>query len=180
MNAGPAPNDATAATVLALFERHRATPGAAYDDARFLDHLLADPGKPRAVHDSFRGKWRFHAFLDDVQMEFGVCFNNDDRNADPSLQRFLARLAELRATPRSSIASLRHRRQERFGWPPLIVLNLIGFVVASIAFRLWQPLAIPVVVAVLLADAWVVRWWFQHRRYLERLAARIDELNQPR
>ena len=103
MNAGPqvVAHDATTARVLELFERHRATPGAPYDPARFLDHLLAEPRKPRAVHDSFRGKWRFHAFLDDVQMEFAVCFNNKDRESDPSLEGFVARLEELRGSRRS-------------------------------------------------------------------------------
>jgi hypothetical protein len=176
VNAGPqvVAHDATTARVLELFERHRATPGAPYDPARFLDHLLAEPRKPRAVHDSFRGKWRFHAFLDDVQMEFAVCFNNKDRDSDPSLERFVARLEELRASRRSTLASLRYQQALPFGWAPVVVVNLFGFAAASVAFALWRPLAIAVVAAVLLADAWVARWWWRQRAYLERLAARLE------
>jgi hypothetical protein len=172
MNA-PAPAS-TAERVLALFERHRATPGAPFEPERFLDYLLAEPRKPRAVHDSFRGKWRFHAFLDEVQMEFGVCFNNADRDADPPLERFVARVDELCASRRSSLASLRYQKTVEFGWPPVFVLNLFGLMAASVAYRLWWPLAVAVLTALALADAWIARWWWRQRDYLRRLAARLD------
>jgi hypothetical protein len=170
----PAPEAGVEQRVLALFERHRATPGAPYEAARFLDFLLADPRKKRAVHDSFRGKWRFHAFLDDVQMEFGICFNTADRDADPSLERFVARVEELRGSRRSSLASLRHVRQQRFGLPPVIFLHLFGFAAVAIAWRLWAPLALVPLLAILAADAWLAWWWRRDRAYVERLAARLD------
>jgi hypothetical protein len=168
-----APAASTESRVLALFERHRATPGAPYEPARFLDHLLANPRKRRAVHDSFRGKWRFHAFLDAVQMEFGICFNNADRDSDPPLDRFVARVDELCASRRSSLASLRYQETVEFGWPPVFVVNLFGFVAASLAYRIGWPLAVAVLVALALADAWVARWWWRQRDYLRRLAQRL-------
>jgi hypothetical protein len=169
-----APGATTASRVLALFERHRAMPGTPYDAARFLDHLLAGPRKPRAVHDSFEGKRRFHAFLDEVQLEFAICFNTDDRNADPSLDRFVARVEELQRSRRSSLASLRHLRQQHFHWPPVVVLDFIGLCAGAVAYRLWPPLAIAAGAVLLLANAWIARWWRRDRAYLERLAARLD------
>jgi hypothetical protein len=43
------------AKVIELFEKHRATPGASFDEQHFLDFLLRGPRKTRAVYDSFRG-----------------------------------------------------------------------------------------------------------------------------
>ncbi len=75
--------DADARTrIIQLFEKHRAAPGAPYDEGHFLDFLLRDPKKERAVYNSFSGLRRFNAFLDEVQYELGVCFSLDDRDAN--------------------------------------------------------------------------------------------------
>jgi len=81
--------------ILAIFERHRATPGTAFPEERFLNHLMADPKGPEAVRNSFSGLRRFNAFIDEVQLEFGVCFSMKDLEASYSLPRFEARVREL-------------------------------------------------------------------------------------
>jgi hypothetical protein len=61
--------------VTAWFEKHRATPGASYDESHFLDFLLAAPRVERAVYNSFKGLRRSNAFIDEVQYESAVFFS---------------------------------------------------------------------------------------------------------
>lgn len=88
-------NVCTRNRILALFEKHRATPNAQYDDDHFLDFLLASPKQKRAVYNSFRGLRRFNAFLDEVQNEFAVCFSIEDRDANYPIDKFVNRIQEL-------------------------------------------------------------------------------------
>src|SRR5262245_36245708 len=80
------------ARILTLFEQHRARPGTPYDESHFLDFLLPDPQRKHAVHGSFRGLRRYNAFIDDVQLEFAICFSLKDRETDFSVDRFVARV----------------------------------------------------------------------------------------
>jgi hypothetical protein len=86
--------------VVALFERHRATPGTPDEADHFLDILLAKPRRKRATYNSFRGLRRFNAFIDEVQLEFGICFSLKDREANYSLDRFVERVVTLERSRR--------------------------------------------------------------------------------
>src|SRR5262245_55741092 len=90
--------------VIALFEKHRAVPGAPYDEAHFIDYLLADPKKKGAVHDSFRGLRRYNAFIDEMQYEFAICFSQNDFYANYALHKFVDRVTELEKSRRGSLA----------------------------------------------------------------------------
>jgi hypothetical protein len=68
------------------------------------------------VYNSFKGLRRYNAFLNDIQLEFGICFSGADFDANYSLPRFVARIAELQASRRSSLNSLRTARKRGFGW----------------------------------------------------------------
>jgi hypothetical protein len=114
--------DADARTrIMQLFEKHRAAPGAPYDEGHFLDFLLRDPKKERAVYNSFRGLRRFNAFLDEVQYELGVCFSLDDRDANYPLDRFVDRALELRRSRRGSLKSVNNQIDAGPGWRVLAV-----------------------------------------------------------
>lgn len=117
--------------VLRIFECHRTTPGAPFNESNFLDYLLATPKKTRAVHDSFFGLRRYNAFVDEVQIHFSICFSQQDFEAGYTLSKFVDRVAELRSSRRSSIASFRNQRRHGFGWGTIVASNV--FAVALIA-----------------------------------------------
>jgi hypothetical protein len=121
--------------VLRLFERHRKTPGAPFDESHFLDYLLARPKRRHAVYNSFTGLRRFNAFIDAVQLEFSVFFSVKDREANYSLQKFVERVGQLKSSPRSSLASLRNSKRRGFGWHTVVLLNVVALLICLVMFR---------------------------------------------
>lgn len=161
------------AKVLELFEKHRAAPGAPFEEQRFIEFLLADPAKPRAVYDSFRGLRRFNAFIYEVQLEFAICFSQKDREANYSLSKFVERVAELEHSRRGSLTSLNNQIRAGPGWKALIVANIVLLVIAAPAWRVGWPVIIVILVAVLMNGVFM-RFARREQAYFERLQARID------
>jgi hypothetical protein len=145
--------------ILSIFEAHRAMPGAAFDESHFLDFLLANPQKRRAVYDSYEGLKRFNAFIDQLQLEYSIYLPKADREADHPLDRFVARVVELRDAPRASLTALENQATT-VGWPAVALSNLVLVVPA---LMLWQYPAVQLVVAV----PWVavnLYWFWAHKR----------------
>lgn len=160
--------------VLQVFERHRATPGADFDESRFLEHLMARPKGKRAVHNSFAGLRRYNAFIDEVQLHFSICFSLHDFEANYSLHRFVQRVAELQASRRSSLASFRHQQRHGFGWRTVFVGNLLGLSLAVGATRVSPPLALALFLLCALADGVVARFYLRWRAYRTRLLSQLQ------
>jgi hypothetical protein len=159
--------------VLELFERHRATPGAPYDEQHFLDFLLPNPGQPRAVYDSFRGLRRFNAFIDDVQLEFAICFSLKDRDANYSLPKFVDRAIELERSRRGSLVSLKNQTRAGAGWQVAIFANFL-LVIIGIWLRT-EPWAMATLLVLAVSlNAALVRFAQKERAYLARLQHRIE------
>jgi hypothetical protein len=161
------------AKIVELFEKHRAAPGAPFEEQRFIEFLLADPKKPRAVYDSFRGLRRFNAFIYDVQLEFAICFSQKDREANYSLSKFVERVVELEKSRRGSLGSLKNLVRAGPGWKSLVVANLVLLVIAMPLSRLGWPVVIVILIAVAVNGAFL-RFAQSEKRYFERLQARID------
>ena len=166
--------DASARTrVTQLFEKYRATPGAPYDEAHFLDFLLANPKGNGAVSNSFRGLRRFNAFLDDVQYEFGICFSLEDRDANYALDKFVERTIQLQQSRRGSLKSLDNQIKAGAGWQVLVVADII-FLIAVVWLKnnVWALAAIGAVAVVV--NGWFVWFAWRAKAYLVKLRARIE------
>lgn len=159
--------------IIELFERHRETPGAPYDENRFLDYFLAEP---RQLHNSFRGLRRFNAFIEEVQLEFAVCFSLKDWESNYSVKQFAARVAKLQQSPRGSLQSLRNQSNTGSGiaGPAMIAdfaLLVIGYAVSDIPWALTVVLVMAVA-----ANAYFAWFSWKARRYLQVLKQRIEAL----
>jgi hypothetical protein len=166
-----------------LFEKHRATPGASYDENHFLDFLLATPRVERAVYNSFKGLRRFNAFIDEVQYESAVFFSQEDRDANYSLYKFVHRIEHLQQAPRGSLASLSNRLKAG----PEINLIVVGNLLLMLPLVLFNKSAL--VFWVLLGLAGCFNFWYytgytRDKTYLNGLLARIHDVygikNRPR
>ena len=163
--------------VVALFEKHRIKPGTPYDEDHFLDFLVHEPKKKRAVYDSFRGLRRFNAFVDEVQYEFAVCFSLKDRDANYSLDKFVDRVKELETSHRSSLASLNNQIQAGPEWNLVVVVNFILLVVAVwLRTRTWAIVAL--IGAAAFLNGWFLRFSRRTKNYHARLRARIEDTQQ--
>jgi hypothetical protein len=163
--------------VVALFEKHRITPGTPFDEDHFLDFLLSEPKKKRAVYDSFRGLRRFNAFIDEVQYEFAICFSLKDREANYCLDRFIDRVKELETSRRSSLASLNNQIKAGPGWNAIVVANFI-LLIFAIALRNSTWLLAAVIGAAALLNGWFLRFSRRAKSYHARLLARIKDKEQ--
>jgi hypothetical protein len=137
-----------------------------------LDFLLAHPQKKRAVYNSFAGLRRFNAFIDHEQLDFSICFSLKDRDANYSLDKFVARVVELRGSPRSSLASFKNQAQAGLGWIPVFIVNTI-LILASVASRSYTiPFAACIALLILLNIA-VAIFFVRYRRYMARLHKKL-------
>lgn len=165
-------NDAVSTKVLELFEKHRKTPGAEFDESRIFDFLQKRPKAKGAFRNSFSGLRRFNAFWDDVQMEFGVCFSMKDWETNYSLDRFSARIEELRKSMRSSKASLKNRASVRFEWNIFIFGNVM-LVAIALGLQRIEILSAIIWLGVVLLNYVLVASYLKERKYIKRLEARI-------
>jgi len=160
--------------VLQLFERHRAAPSTPFDESNFLDYLLAKPKDKRAVHNSFSGLRRYNAFINEVQLQFSICFSLHDFEANYPLNKFVQRIAELQASRRSSLASFRNQQRHGFGWGTIFIANLLAVALVVGASRISQPLAGALIVMWVLANGAVGLFFFRWRAYSKRLMSQLQ------
>lgn len=162
--------------VLETFERHRATPGAPFDESRFLDFLIDAPKKPRAIHDSFGGLRRFNGFLDELQMEFAVCFSLKDRELSYSLEQFVERIAMLQRSRRSSLQALSNQIKAGAGSQVLVVGNLL-LLIAAAGLRKHTFIVIALVIVAVAANFGFFLFARRSKSYLIGLRNRIETMN---
>lgn len=163
--------------IIALFERHRATPGAAFEASYFLDFLLKDPKRKGALRNSFRGKWRFNSFIDEVQLRYGVCFSLSDIERDHSVDTFVERIKVLQKSRRGSLRSLQNQERAGAGWGVVIVTDLMLLGLASAA-RKTPWLALLWVLAATAVTIAFVAFARRQRAYHRRLRARLEEAGE--
>jgi hypothetical protein len=163
--------------IIELFEKHRATPGAPYDDTHFLDFLLADSKKKDAVYNSFRGLRRFNAFIDEVQYELAVCFSTQDRDANFSLASFVSRVVELQKSRHGSLKSLKNQERAANAWHGLVMGNIV-LTIAAFALRK-TPWALAALAGIaVIVNVWLFRFEWSARAYLIELRTRIETADE--
>ena len=169
----PVMSAAIRTAVLQLFETHRVTPGAPYDKSHFLDFLLAKPEQKGAVYNSFRGALRFGNFLEDVKLALGICFSLKDRDANYSLDRFVARAAELQRSRRGSLKSLENQVRSGPGWNFLILVDALLLSIGAFVKSNAIAFALLIVTAVVVNVGFLFFAW-RSRAYLNKLRARLE------
>lgn len=159
--------------VLSIFERHRQTPGAAFDESHFIDYLLDQSNGFRTVHNSFAGLRRYNRFVEEAQLHFGVYLSMKDWRANRSLGQFVERVAELQPSARSSRASLRSHLHRGFGWNTVLVLSFLGGLIGYALWRHSLAASLLVLLVVAMGDVWALKAYLHWRRYHRALAARL-------
>lgn len=158
----------TKSRIIELFEAVRATPGAAFDEGYFLDYLLPDPNGKGIVRNSFAGLRRFNSFIEQVQIEFGVCFSLQDLEAHYSLDTFARRTEELSARPAGSLRSLQNQKRAGAGLGPIFLLNLVLLFVGFATRDFWWALGLVVLTAAI-TNVWFLKFASKRRAYLRKL-----------
>jgi hypothetical protein len=161
--------------IVTAFESHREAPGMPYSEEHFLDYLLERPSKKGYVRNSFSGLRRFNAFIDQVQLELSICFSLKDREANYSLDRFVARVAELRASPRSSLASFRNQARAGFGGPVFLVANGLFALVYLALGRSNEVLSAVCIVVLIMFNLLAIWLFIRYRRYMARLYTKLSQ-----
>jgi hypothetical protein len=172
------PDDAwTRKRVMALFEKHRATPGAPYDARRFTDFLLAEPKARRSVFDGFRISRRLNAFIDDVQYEFAICFSLQDRRANDSLQKLVERVIELGSSRGRWPRSWRNQLAAGTEWASTVLANLV-LLIGALWLRNQEWALGALGCAALFVNAWFARFAWRATAYFKRLQSRIEAVER--
>lgn len=161
--------------IIAIFERHRKSPKSPYEENHFLDFLLDKPKQKRAVYNSFQGLKRYNAFINDIQLEFAICFSLKDFEANYALEKFVNRVKELNESPRSSLASLNNQMRP-YNWNVAILITVIGLS-CTFGFKNNIPIVAVLVAVVLVIDLKFLKHCRDEKKYNERLLQKIKAKN---
>ena len=154
----------------------RQSKGGQYDPDRFLAFLTEVPAPAgKRVADTFKGRRRFVHFMEAVQMEFAVCFSNEDWERGFTMDEFVERIETKIAKPAEAHRLAQRRLQEARmslkNEPVKFGLLTIPLLIAAVALHpIWLRILlgliwIGVTGAVLIANT-------RGYKYAQRLVAR--------
>ena len=161
--------------IVALFEKHRATPGAPYDAHHFVDFFRTEPTGRRTVFDGLRASRRFNAFIDDVQYGLAICFSPYDRKANYSLQEFVDRAIELAGARAGSPLSLKKQVTAGLEWSMTVLADIL-LLIAVVWLRGHEWALVSLAALAVFVNAWFAtfacRAWGRFKRLQSRIEAR--------
>lgn len=162
-----------------IFETAREFPRTAYEPERLLAFLTV-PAVPsgRMVADTFAGRRRLVRFIEGLQLEFGICFTNEEWEQGRGLADLTGIVTDKLARPAQQLRFAQTRvvqARGRMVSDPIKWGLLAGLLLAL-------PAAMGgAIVRMLLAFVWlvivtaVVVYCVRDHRYARRLVARIEE-----
>lgn len=124
--------------IIEVFETCRQAPNSPYDSARFLDFLVKNPKSNKSIKDSFLGVRKYNAFMNAAQLEFGICFSNEDYDKAWSLEKFSERVEEKMKNP----GAVRTLVKKRIGRSQKILVGntiFISIFIAAICIYVFVP-----------------------------------------
>lgn len=158
--------------VLALFEKHRARPGAPYEERHFMEFLLPERMGRQTVTGGFQASRRLNAFMNDVQYEFAICFSARERHANHTLQGFVERVVELGRSRDQTPWRWNDQLTAGLEWAVTVLANLVLLTMAVTLAD--HPFALGFLgCAAILVNGWFAGCAWKAREYCRRLHSRI-------
>jgi hypothetical protein len=174
----------TADRVTRIFESVRQTPGTSYERERLLAYLTEPPAAtgPR-VRDTFGGRRRFVRFMEDLQLEFGVCFTNEEWERGLGLAELTGLIEAKRGNVRAQARLASKRVQQarlalvdepiKFGLLAAAVLAVVAAVMGSmLAYALLGSIWLCVVGGVAVLNA---RGYDYAKRLVGRIGSAVEQ-----
>ena len=163
-----------------MFEAERRKKGGEYDPDRFLAFLTAVPAsKGNRVADTFGGRRRFVRFMEAVQMEFGVCFPNEDWDRGFTMDQFVECIELQMDNPAAAHRLAKRRLQEAQGSrkeePLKFGLLMIPLLIAAVALHaVWIRILLIMTWVGVTGAVWMIntRGCVYARRLVERTAGK--------
>jgi hypothetical protein len=136
--------------ILEIFLRIREERNAPYEEVNFIEFLV----KPSrwSINDSFKGLRYKNRFIDEIEMEFCVCFPNNFFDKKWNLADLAAYVSERMQKPdvnrRMALKKVQDAKQDPTTENQFIVLNLFlvppAFGLLALAQHGWEYLTIPI------------------------------------
>ena len=125
-------------TTIDIFQKNRSKKSEYFNEDYFLTYLIATPQQNHKIghiHNSFDGNRRHNSFLDDIQLEFAICFSFKDKDKNYSLEKFISRIEELTNNKRATNSALNYRLNQKYGWHRLVIINLVFLIILFQGFK---------------------------------------------
>lgn len=164
--------------VLALFEAARQAKGAGYEPERFLAFLTEPPARTgRRVADTFRGRRYFVRFMESAQLEFGVCFTNEEWERGFSLDEFVERIANKLAKPEQAHRLACARLEEARRPDEMIKVVLVATLLLMVPIMAFRHFMVRIAIALVWTGIMgtFARLSVIHRGHYKKLVARTGE-----
>ena len=162
------------ARILEIFQEQRENPHLDFEENHILDFLLVKPITPGSIRNSMRGLKAYNKFMQELQMEFAICFRIADKQMAYSLEGLVDRVIEMKENPRSSKAALRYQARQSLPWKFFFMIHLIGAFLAAFLYQKdWGLVGLTFLLALLYLDVWTFWKHKQEKEYYVELAKRV-------
>ncbi len=162
--------------ILKIFQQNRKNPNDVFNEDYFLTYLIPNPSQNhnlKFIHNSFKGNNRHNNFLNDIQIEFGICFSFKDKDKNYKLEEFIERVNNLILNKKASRAALNYRLKHIFHSGRFITQNLVILLFISFLWTINITTKIIAVLIFLTFNLGAIYFYQKEKKYLNKLKERI-------
>lgn len=162
--------------ILKIFNQNRKNPNDEFIEDYFLTYLIPNPSQNHNlgfINNSFKGNNRHHNFLEDIQIEFGICFSNKDKDRNYKLEEFIERVTNLLSNKKASKAALTFRFKHMFHSSSFIYQNIVLLLFALLLWKINVFFKIIAVLIILIFNLGAIYFYQKERKYLTKLKEKI-------
>ena len=162
--------------ILSVFKEQRQSPGADFDEAHFLDFLIASPSVKNGVKNTFKGARAYYNFFRAIELKFGICFTLSDADKYYKLDQFVLKVSDRIGNSRGNKKIIRDRMAEKENYILDIVLTVI-FIPVVLYFKL-HIVSLIALVLYGMAMRWLISGRMTDKKHNQALYKMIMEQNK--
>ena len=164
-----------------IFKRERKNPAANFEESHFMDYLTHPAHPKNTIKNSFRGVRKYYRFMDQLELEFAICFSicfslsDLDRyySIDSLTKKVLQRIGKGKGN--RMILQRRLETKGKMHEPHYWIELILG--TSTIGFFIWQGLNwISILVAGIFGFAiyWILNSKIYDKKHNQKLALIIE------
>lgn len=135
--------------ILKVFNRKRERPDSSFEELYFLEYLTFPPKDKGKIKNSFIGVRRFYRFMDNLELEFGICFTLSDLdNPNYSIDELTEKVKERIGKRKGNLIIIKQRISDKENYYLEFLLLLI-LTVVFVNFKIhWISVILTVLIGV--------------------------------
>ena len=158
--------------ILYIFNKKREKANAKFDESHFLDYLTFPPKNKGQIKNSFKGVRKYYRFMDNLEIEFSICFTLSDLdNPYYSVDELTKKVEERIIKRKGNLIIIKQRiaQKDKYYFELLLVLILIT---TFFVFKIhWIPFLLTIIFGVIFY--WITTSKMQNAKHNKELYKKI-------